>query len=167
MNSYLQVEQGVYQPGRRFAFTNDSDKEFKSYWDRIPVVVKPHETIELSDSTPFPGSGMGHCLAVKFATELVDRIMQEDKVKAGLMAVPDARKPYEDRVLKPLGDEDGNTAQMLARMKAQEILADASRVEGISYEGSGQKEFAEVPKGGVPTKAPAEKKAVKTKAVKE
>lgn len=135
--SFLEIEQGIYQPGLRFAFTNISDEDFTSYWNKIPVIVKAHETIEISDITPFPGISMGHNLAVKMTGELVDKIMiNEIKMdetaknqpyyrspQALSLGIPGTRKPWEDKILRQMeSDEESPAIKMMREQLKQEIL---------------------------------------------
>ncbi len=179
MYSFLEKEQGIFEPGRRYAFTNISDRVFTSRWNGFPIIVQPNETIEVSDVTPMPGSGMGECLAIKMTKELVDAIMMgnakaDELAKnqplyrsplGGLMGVPSARKPIEDSILQPLPEDAGIETAFLKKKKAEEIISDASKREGVSYE-TGLQEFAEIPKGGEATIAEKPtKKAVRTKII--
>ena len=135
-NSFLQPK-GLFNPSLRFAFTNISDEDFISHWDKVPVTVKAHETIELSVTTPIPGVS-GHALAVKFTGELVDKIMiNEAKMdelkskdinyrspKGTSLGVPAVRKVYEDQILRELSiDEESPAIQSLRNQMKKEILS--------------------------------------------
>lgn len=173
---------GIYTPGMRFAFTNISDEDFVSYWAKVPILVKAGETIELSDATPLPGTGMGQTLAVKMTGELVDKIMlREVKLKEveyykanpgaqvnsyrgpNSLGVPNARKPYEDQILKPLAVDEDSPAMQAAR---QQILQDIQEGMDGKDEGVGlpknEEEFAQIAKLKEQDKK-VEKKAAKTK----
>lgn len=136
MKSFLDVE-GLYTPGLRFAFTNITDEDFTSHWNKIPITVKPRETIELSDITPLPGISMGHNLAVKMTSELVDKIMinnaKLDEIaknqpyyrspQASSLGVPGARKIWEDQILREMGQEEESPAmKMMREQLKQELL---------------------------------------------
>ena len=178
MYSYLEKEEGIFNPGQRFAFTNITSSVFTSKWNGFPIIVQPGETIEISDVTPMPGSGMGECLAIKMTKEIVDSIMQgntkaDELAKnnplyrsplGGLMGVPSARKPIEDSVLQALPEDESISAEFLKKEKANEIINDASKKEGVSYENQSQ-EFSEVPKSGTVSEEKPKKKALKTKKV--
>lgn len=133
MSSDLWLREGVYNPLRRFSFTNISDEDFYIVWGKARVKVAPKETVELP-----------HHLAVKSTTELVDKIMigeqyaKLEKIRetrpdylyppgAGMLGVPAARKPYEDKILKelPMKDDTATKLQVL-RMK-EEIESDIKR----------------------------------------
>jgi hypothetical protein len=178
--SFLEVN-GVYQPGLRFAFTNISDENFTSYWDKVPIIVKPHETIEISDITPLPGRAMGHNLAIKMTTELVDKIMineiKMDEVaknqpyyrspQASSLGVPGARKPWEDKILREMEpDEESPAILMMKKQLKEEILsggqAEASK-EPVSVPTS-ISEFSEIKPGGQVEKK-EEVKPAKTKTI--
>ncbi len=161
MPSYLQRKEGVYEVGKRFAFTNISEDPFPIKWNgRILKTVQPHETIEISDATPYPGPGNGDCLARTKTIELATRIiLGEARIqteKIGLTfdksyvspvgtkaAVPEARKPYEDKILQELADSAD--VDILNQQKAEEIVADSQRQPGVSYSNQAV-EFANAPK---------------------
>jgi hypothetical protein len=144
---------GIHTPGLRFAFTNISDVEFVSAWGGNPIPVKSGETIELSDITPIPGAGMGHTLAQKMTTELVDRIIiglvkaDEDKVKAekgdnyyrspksGSLGVPAMRKEWEDKILEELEpDTDSVQIRAIRNQLKETLINDAAKKEGVADE---------------------------------
>ncbi len=176
MRSFLNKDTGIYEPGKRFAFTNITSEPFTSKWNGMPIVVNAGETIELSDLTPIPGSGMGECLAVKMTGELVDNLFfgkaKADENSKGKdyyrspigssMAVPGARKPYEDQILQELPTDEAKT-KVLAQQKMSEIMTDSERKEGVSYE-SGGIEFADITK---PESSKIEKSPVKTTKAKK
>jgi hypothetical protein len=181
MKSFLDVDGGVYTPGRRYAFTNTTDEDFTSYWSKVPIVVKPGETIEISDSTPFPGSGMGHMLSIKMTGELVDKIMLTDvkrketeyyKANPGAtynsfrapnsVGVPAARKPFEDQVLRELAvDEESPAIQVFKKQLEEEIQRGIDGVGESVPVPTNIEEFAEIKKFNKVT--PKEVKPVKTK----
>jgi hypothetical protein len=114
VSSFIDVKDGIYDPTKRFAFTNVSDKDFTFKWDGKPITIKAHKTVE-----------MPHHLAIKATTELVDYLMQSEEQEktarikeknpeykapnqAGSMGVPMARKPFEDRILKELKVEENS-----------------------------------------------------------
>lgn len=119
MSSNLWVKQGIYDPTKRFSFTNITDKPFSFSWGGTPIVIKAGETVELR-----------HHLAVLATTKLVDQIMQgeikdeEEKMKletknpyyrsprAISMGVPAAREPYEKKILKELPPKNDSDAQL-------------------------------------------------------
>lgn len=132
MSSFLDIKSGIYDPSKRFAFTNVSPAEFTFQWGGIPIKIDAGETVELP-----------HYLAVLATTRLVDNIMiaeireKEAKIreetrnplyraKTSSLAVPAARKPYEDKVLKELPAKQGNDAQLnVIRAKlTEEIVRD-------------------------------------------
>ena len=115
MRSTLEIDKGMYDPLRRFAFTNITEQPFEVRWDGKSLgIVEPGQTIELP-----------HHLAVKSTVELVDKIIiAETKAdeelhsstpyyrspKASRLGVPMARKPYEDKILKEI-EVDPNTPE--------------------------------------------------------
>lgn len=141
-NSFLEP-QGLYNPSLRFAFTNITDENFTSYYDKVPITVKPHETIEISISTPIVGAG--HQLAIKMTGELVDKIMigeakmDETNNKNALnpyyrspkgtsLGVPQARKVWEDQILRELApDEESPAIQQMRNQMKKELLGDVEK----------------------------------------
>ncbi len=162
MASFYQKKEGIYDPGQRFSITNISDKPHPIKWNNSVVyIIKPGEAIEVSDATPVPGSGMGDALAHKIQKEITDMVMlgeaKAEEVQRNLpyyksplgmqLGIPNARKPYEDRILRPLPANE-SSVKILSQQKAEELIRDSQKQEGVSYE-SQPIEFAEVPKGGI------------------
>lgn len=124
MSSFLTVTDGIYDPRKRFAFTNITAEPFNSAWDGQPIGVQAGQTVELP-----------HHLAVKLTGELVDKIMignaKMDEVaksqpyyvspRATSLGVPSARKVWEDQILVQIESQDNSTqAQIdLASIKAE------------------------------------------------
>lgn len=111
--------EGMYNPIVRFAFTNDSNQPFVSYWDSGKITIQPHDTVKLE-----------HHLAQKFTRELVDRLMDEDG-KGALRFIKANRKPYEDRILSFLPIETGTTMEVIKSKFVAQLAADASRQVGV------------------------------------
>jgi len=175
-NSFLEPN-GLFNPALRFAFTNISDDVFTSYWDKVPIVVKPYETIEISSNNPIPGV-TGQALAVKMTCELVDKIMigeaKMDEMKhkepyfrspkGSSLGVPAARKLWEDKILRELGfDEESPAIKTMRNQLKEEILSggDKNRVQDTPMPSSVQ-EFADLTK----KETPVVKKAVRVKKIK-
>lgn len=157
MTSFLDVKDGIYDPRKRFAFTNITDEVFNSKWDGSPIVVKSQQTVELP-----------HHLAVKMTREIVDRIMigaakvdeeaYKEKhpdapfyrsVKGMQMGIPEMRKPFEDAVLRELSvDEESPEIQVMRAQIKQELMADLSQEKstGAPHIPSSLAEFAELGK---------------------
>lgn len=160
--SFLEVN-GIYNPAKRFAFTNITKEDFHSAWGGNPIDVKAGETVKLK-----------HHLAVKLTTELVDKIMigqvklDETQVnqpyyrspKGTSLGVPHARKVYEDQILKELPDMPADSAEMqIIRAETIEQLSkdlksgqeSAKGIESIAVPTTAQ--FADLnvkPKGTTP-----------------
>lgn len=132
MSSYLTVKEGIYDPTRRFAFTNIDTADYTLTWDGKPLVtVKPGESVELP-----------HHLAVMATGELVDRIMMAEtkadeeahattpyyrSPKGIAMGVPAARKPFEDKVLKEIPvDQASSQFKILQSQLIETVKADLS-----------------------------------------
>lgn len=163
MSSNFSVKDRMYDPTKRFAFTNITDKPFTFTWDSRPITVEIGETVELPEY-----------LAVLATAKIVDEIMtaeikaEEDIIKkdtrdpyyrsprANSLAVPAARKPYEDKVVKELAPHKNNDARMqvIRASLTDEIKKDlnakpASAISGIGDLGfksaeQGLKEFADI-----------------------
>ncbi len=112
--------EGMFNPVARFAFTNVLDEDFVSAWNSVPYTVKPHQTVKLP-----------HHLAHKFTNEIVNRMMQKEN-KGLMMAVPAARKSYEDKVLSLLPTESSSELEVIKQEFIEQVKRDASRVEGES-----------------------------------
>lgn len=154
MSSNLTVKEGIYDPTKRFAFTNISDETFTFKWGGNPITVKPKETIELP-----------HHLAVLATGKLVDHIMgsearaDELKMRAenkdpywrspkGIaMGVPEARRPYEEKILRELGPgEESPALQVMRAQIKEELQRDLSqeKAKPISSIKVGESEFAPI-----------------------
>lgn len=132
MASYLTVRDGVYDPKKRFAFTNITNEDFSFSWNGAENVVKAGDTVELP-----------HHLAILATQKLVDKIMlgeawEEnapihektpwvDGKKNMSLGVPEARKPYEDKILKEIPfDEASSQFKILASQQIEQIKKDLS-----------------------------------------
>lgn len=194
--SHLEVFDTIYTPGLRFAFTNIGNEDFTSYWAQVPIVVKPGDTIEISDITPIPGQSMGHNLAIKMTMELTDKIIMKEAKLDELtknqpyyrspigfyLNVANQRKPYEDKILRKLAQDEESPAMMYMREKMkQEILAGGqveqppesitSALPSANFRGaitnhSDLEGFSEIKRRNEEIK-PEAKKPVKTKTIKK
>lgn len=134
MSSNLDLKQGIYDPSKRFAFTNITDAPFTFAWGNSPITVKPKETIELR-----------HHLAVLATNRIVDQIMIEEMRKkteaeklknpmylapnqAGSLGVPAAREPFEKQVLRELAlDEESPQIQVMRAQIREEMARDLNQ----------------------------------------
>ena len=129
----LRKDEGIYDPLKRFAFTNITDEDFYIVWAKARVKVAPKETVELPEY-----------LAMKSTNELVDKIMIGEqyakltKIRethpehiqapgAGMLGVPAARKPYEDKILKELEPKNDTATQLNVLRIKTEIESDIKR----------------------------------------
>lgn len=154
MSSNLWVKNGVYDPTKRFAFTNITEEVFTFKWDGRPITVPAGATVELP-----------HHLAILATTDLVDKIMQgianDDETaqrkktgnmyyrspKGAMLGVPAAREVWETKILVEL--EPNMESPQIALIKAQlveELKKDltqqpAARVSKMSVSPA---EFAEI-----------------------
>lgn len=156
MSSFLTVKDGIYDPSKRFAFTNITDEDFITKWNGVPIKVAPKQTVT-----------MQHHLAVKATGEMVDKIMlgeikaEEMKMakktkeplwrspKATSVGVPAARKPYEDMILKELQSEDDSPEIAMIKASAREEITrdiNAEPSKAIDKMAVSSSEFAEIKK---------------------
>ncbi len=168
MSSFLDVKNGLYDPSKRFAFTNITSEPFVSAWDGQPITVQPSQTIELT-----------HHLAVKLTGELVDKIMignaKMDELqsnqpyfrspKGTSLGVPAARKVWEDQILRELEvDEESPEIQIMRAKIREEIMTDlkAEPSDEKVPVPTGIAEFADLDK----TETKEAKKPLKVKTIK-
>ena len=158
---------GIYNPLLRYGVKNITDSEFTFSWNSNPITIKAGQEIELPEY-----------LAILATTKMVDQIMQNEandeviKMRAKLhdpywrspkgiaIAVPAARKPYEDKIIRTLSvDEKSPQFQVLKAEVKDQILGDLKKgqekaapietvVSGIAQFGNptAPKEFADVTK---------------------
>lgn len=128
MSTNLFPKDGVFNPLRRFAFTNITDDVFTFHWDGKPITVKAHDTVELP-----------HHLMVIAATKLVDKIMinnaKADEIEgrktdryyrgANMMGVPAAREVYESKIVRELEvDEESPQIQVMRAQIRDQVIKD-------------------------------------------
>jgi len=170
MSSFLDVKNGIYDPSKRFAFTNITDDVFTSAWGGQAITIQPGQTIELQ-----------HHLAVKLTGELVDKIMignaHMDELQknqpyyrspqGSSLGVPAARKVWEDQILRELQvDEESPDIQIMRAKIREEILNDIKAepaVAGSVPVPTGIGEFADLT---APAEAPKAKAPMRVKTIK-
>lgn len=176
MSSILGKDEGIFDPSKRFAFTNITDNDFVSAWGGSPITVKAGETIELP-----------HHLANKLTDELVDQIMigeaKLNEVKyyeehpgtrindyraPSSLGVPQARKVWEDKIVRQLEvDEESPNLQIERARIREELMADLkaeTKSEPVKVPHS-LEEFSELGQGGE-TKKEEPKAPLKVKKIK-
>lgn len=170
MSSLIGKNDGLYNPLKRFAFTNITADVFESAWDGSPIIVQPGQTIELP-----------HHLADKLTDDLVNRIMIGDakldevaknqpyyrSPKGSSLGVPAARKVWEDQIVRELQvDEESPEIQVMRAKIREEVLADLKK-EPAKTEITlpSMTEFAEIREGAPQAEKPA-KRAYKVKTIK-
>lgn len=153
MTSFLD-KNGVFDPSKRYAFTNITDEPFTFHWAKVPITIQAGDTKELPEH-----------LALLATKNLVDKLMigeitiEEQKMKAKTkdpywrspkatsFGVPAARKPYEDQILRELAvdEESPEIAIMKAKIK-EELMTDmsAEKSQSVSRISVGKEEFAEI-----------------------
>lgn len=174
MSSLIGKNEGMYNPAKRFAFTNILEEDFTSYWNGSPIVIKAGQTVELP-----------HHLADKLTDEIVNKIMitnvkineveyyQKNPNAAvntyrapSSLGVPQARKVWEDKVVRELAvDEESPEMQIVRAQIREELQADLSgkaSTEPVRVPTS-INEFAELGKADVSI----ERKPLKVKIIKD
>lgn len=153
MSSFLD-KNGVFDPSKRYAFTNITNEPFTFHWAKVPITIQAGDTKELPEH-----------LALLATKNLVDKLMigevtvEEQKMRTKMkdpywrspkgtsLGVPAARKPYEDQILRELqlDEESPEVAIMRARIK-EELMTDlsAEKSPAISRISVGKEEFAEI-----------------------
>lgn len=131
MSHLIGKTEGVYNPSRRFAFTNITEEDFVSAWDGSPITIKPGQTVELS-----------HHLADKLTDELVDKIMignaKLDEVAKNQpyyrspqgmnLGVPAARKVWGDQIVRELSvDEESPEIQVMRAEIKSQLMEDLNK----------------------------------------
>ncbi len=175
MSNLVGKSQGLYDPTKRYAFTNILSEDFVSAWGGAPIVVKAGQTIELQQY-----------LANKLTDEMVDKIMignaKLDEVEyykknpntapnmyraASSLGVPAARKVWEDKIVRELAvDEESPQIQVMrAELKAElEASLQAQPTKGSPVIPTDLKEFSELDQTGAtatkPTPAPLKVKVL-------
>jgi hypothetical protein len=160
MSSFLDKKDGMFDPLKRYAFTNISDQPFTFKWNDKPATVDAGETVELPEY-----------LALHATRGLVDQIMQDTARKdllakqalnpmytapnvAGNMGIPAARKPIEDMILKeiPMDYSNDRTLDIKRQQVKEQLLADLSAQpsELGSLPTATQEEFVEVGEARTP-----------------
>lgn len=132
--SLIDKKEGLFDPTKRFAFTNITTEDFKSAWNSVPVIVKAGETIEISNVTPIPGAG--HALAVLMTNQMIDQIIIGDakldevtknqpyyrSPKGMSLGVPAVRDIWEKQIVRELdADEESPALQTIRKQMREEI----------------------------------------------
>ncbi len=170
MKSFLDVESGIYDPRKRFAFTNITEEPLVSAYDGQSITIQPHQTVELK-----------HHLAIKLTGELVDKIMignvKMDEVQknqpyyrspqGSSLGVPSARKVWEDQILVELSAEDNSAQSEIDKAVIKEELKRDLSAETSTSPAVGPTSTAEfadaLAKPEVKIKAPLKVKPIKAK----
>ena len=173
MSSLIGKNEGMYNPARRFAFTNILEEDFVSYWGGSPIIIKAGQTVELP-----------HHLADKLVDEMVNKIMitgiktnEEEYYKKNpnaavntyrapsSLGVPQVRKQWEDKIVRELAvDEESPEMQVIRAKIKEELQADLqgkASTEAVPTN-INVNEFAELGKPDVVV----EKKSLKVKTIK-
>jgi hypothetical protein len=134
IDELLHPKMGIFDPTLKFAFTNITEEPFEIMWDGAVVTqLKAGASVELP-----------HYLAVKCVKELVDRIMignakmnelefYQKNVNAmpntyraaSSLAVPAARKVWEDQIVHLMAaDEESPQVQIMRAQIKEELMKD-------------------------------------------
>ncbi len=110
--------EGIYNPVKRYAFTNWTVEDFLGQWNgdtvTIPCNAGPRSTVTLPEY-----------LAVKFTRELVDREMIRELGSSALLSVPSARAPYEQKTVRDIPlDETDPQVQLMVMQARDQVMAD-------------------------------------------
>lgn len=165
MSSFLDKKGGIYDPSKRYSFTNITENPFTFSWGGKNITVKAHQAIEVPEHYGILATG-----------KLVDQIMQEESraeelimrekkndpywrsPKGIALGIPAARKPYEDKILRELAfDEENPQTQVMRAQIREELMNDYNNAQkppspieaalgGIASNGGGAlpAEFAEI-----------------------
>lgn len=165
--------QSVFNPAWRFAWTNITDEVFTSHWNKEPIIVQPHQTIELP-----------HHLAVKMTKELVDKIMMNEakmdeleknqpyyrSPKGASLGVPAARQVWEEQIVRQMEvDEQSPEMQMMKIQIKEELQRDMAQenAEANIPAPKSAEEFAQIKRESkAMQEAPKPIKPMKTKVLK-
>ena len=146
--------QGMFDPTKRYAFTNITDENFQFGWNGVTIDVAPKETIELPQY-----------LAYQATNKIIDQIIMSkskrdlDKIRetnpgfltppgAGMMGVPAYRLTFEDMVVRELPPKVGAEAKLDIIRAKEQVMSDIKRsseeVKPIETIKVAQTEFAEL-----------------------
>lgn len=159
MSSYLDKNDGMYDPKKMYAVTNWSKEDLTVNWRDDSGNDVPY-TLHAGEVKTYP-----EYLALFITKDLVDREMYRDATSVPLnpdgsyskareraeMAVAnkDMRKPYEDKTIQEVreGQEDPAVTAMRAQIREQLIIEQKNGISNEMYNTpEGQEEFADVPK---------------------
>lgn len=172
MSSLIGKNEGVFNPTRKFAFTNITTEDFTSAWGGSPITIHPGETVKLD-----------HHLANKMVDEMVDKLMiggaKLDEVTKNQpfyrsplgmqLGVPAARKVWEDQIVRELPPEQDSAQMQIERAKIREQLESDLKAEPSTAPVSAPtslSEFSEIKDIPTPKIAPAPLKVPKIKKAK-
>lgn len=161
------VERGMYNPLKRYGFTNITTEDFTFTWNSSPITVKPGVEIELPEH-------MAILATHKIVDQVMNKLADEDTKRLRVemrdstarsplgisVGIPAARKPFEDKVLRELKvDEQSPQVQVLKAQVRDQIIGDLtnsqkppepieSAISGLAQMGNpnAPKEFSEIPK---------------------
>ncbi len=154
MASFLTLKEGIYDPKKRFAVTNILSEDFKFSWDGVENTIKSGDTVELP-----------HHLMVLVVTKMVDKLMLEEAWEANKkihkttpwvdsnknmsLGVPEARKVYEDKIVKEIPfDEASSQFKIISSQQMEQIKKDlqAEPAQPVNSFSPSREEFAELGK---------------------
>lgn len=102
----------VFDPERRFVFTNWTDEEFKGYWDKREYVFKAGDVRELP-----------MYLAYHFCKHLIDRELHKQN-RDMAVADPEARRPLEEKTIREImANEESPERVALREEIRKEVMA--------------------------------------------
>lgn len=176
MSHIVGKDQGLYDPTKRYAFTNITAEDFVSAWGGAPITIKAGQSVELTQH-----------LANKLTDELVDKIMignvKLDEVEyykknpntepnryraASSLGVPAARKVWEDKIVRELAiDEESPQVQIMRAELRAELEAELKKEPTAApvHVPTSLSEFSELGAGGATAKPTAKPKPLKVKTI--
>jgi hypothetical protein len=147
-------EQGMFDPTKRYAFTNITDEPFQFGWNGVNIDVAPKETVEIPQY-----------LAYQAVNKMIDQLIiaknkkDLDKIRethpeyltppgAGMMGIPAYRVTFESMIVRELPPKVGADAKLDIIRAKEQVMSDIrrSQVETAPIESIkvAQTEFAEL-----------------------
>ena len=126
-------EQGMFDPTKRYAFTNITEELFQFGWNGVTIDVAPKETVELPQY-----------LAYQAVNKMIDQLIMSknkkdlDKIRetnpayltppgAGMMGIPAYRLTFESAIVRELPPKAGADAKLDIIRAKEQIMSDIKR----------------------------------------
>ena len=147
-------EQGMFDPTKRYSFTNITEEPFQFGWNGINIDVAPGESIEIPQYLAYQANNkMIDSLIMAKNKKDLDKIRETNPAYltppgAGMMGVPAYRETFEKLIIKELPPKSGNDAKLDIIRAKEIVMADIKRsqqeVQPIETIKVAQTEFAEL-----------------------